>query len=266
MVNAKNIVVLITVGLAWISTPAAADSLDGDRFSLSLGVFITDRNTDAELDGSINDGTNINFETDLGIDSSDTVFRVDGYYRFSERHRFDFSVFDLSRSASKQIVKDIQWGDTLFAIDTVVKTDNALSVYKAAYTYSFLNGEDGYLGATFGLYVADSKMRLEEENLGSAEIGQLTAPLPVIGLRGEYALSDRWSFRASGEFFFIEYENVDGSLVDFYAGIDYQVLDNLSVGLGVNSVNINVDATDSTFNGALDWRYSGALVFLKFNF
>lgn len=257
---------LITVGLAWISTPAAADSLDGDRFSLSLGVFITDRNTDAELDGSIDDGTNINFERDLGIDSSDTVFRVDGYYRFSERHRFDFSVFDLSRSASKQIVKDIQWGDTLFAIDTVVKTDNALSVYKAAYTYSFLNGEDGYLGATFGLYVADSKMRLEEENLGSAEVGQLTAPLPVIGLRGEYALSDRWSFRASGEFFFIEYENLDGSLVDFYAGIDYQVLDNLSVGLGINSVNINVDATDSTFNGALDWRYSGALVFLKFNF
>jgi len=257
---------LILVGLWYLAPQVQAQSLDGDRFSLSLGVFITDRNTDAEFDGSIDDGTNINFETDLGIDSSDTVFRVDGYYRFSERHRFDFSVFDLSRSASKQIVKDIQWGDTLFAIDTVVKTDNALSVYKAAYTYSFLNREDGYLGATFGFYVADSKIRLEEENLGSAEVGQLTAPLPVIGLRGEYALSDRWSFRASGEFFFIEYENVDGSLVDFYAGIDYQVLDNLSVGLGINSVNINVDATDSTFNGALDWRYSGALVFLKFNF
>jgi hypothetical protein len=137
--------VLITVSLAWIGTAAAADSLDGDRFSLSLGVFITDRNTDAELDGSNDDGTKINFERDLGIDSSDTVFRVDGYYRFSEHHRFDFSVFDLSRSASKQIVKDIQWGDMLYAID-------------------------------------------------------------------------------------------------------------------------NVDATDSTFNGALDWRYSGALVFLKFNF
>lgn len=257
---------LILVGLYFLAPQVQAQSVDGDRFSLSLGVFITDRNTDAEFDGSIDDGTNINFETDLGIDSSDTVFRVDGYYRFSERHRFDFSVFDLSRGASKQIVKDIQWGDTLFAIDTVVKTDNALSVYKAAYTYSFLNREDGYLGATFGFYVADSKIRLEEENLGSAEVGQLTAPLPVIGLRGEYALSDRWSFRASGEFFFIEYENVDGSLVDFYAGIDYQVLDSLSVGLGINSVNINVDATDSTFNGALDWRYSGALVFLKFNF
>jgi hypothetical protein len=86
------------------------------------------------------------------------------------------------------------------------------------------------------------------------------------GRRGEYALSDRWSFRASGEFFFVEYENVDGSLVDLYAGIDYSVLDNLSVGFGINSVNLNVEATKSRFRGGIDWRYSGALAFLKFDF
>ena len=54
--------------------------------------------------------------------------------------------------------------------------------------------------------------------------------------------------------------------MDLYAGIDYQVLDNLSVGVGLNSVTIDVDATESNFEGALDWQYSGALVFVKFNF
>jgi len=148
----------------------------------------------------------------------------------------------------------------------VVKSDNGLSVYKAAYTYSFLNGEDSYLGATFGIYVADWNVSMREENTGSAEVGELTAPLPVIGLRGEYALSDRWSFRASGEFFFVEYDDVDGSLVDLYAGFDYSILDHLSIGIGFNRVTLNVDATKSDFGGALDWRYSGALAFLKFNF
>lgn len=266
MGRAINILILTAISLAWISAPAAADSLDGDRFSFSLGVFITDRDTDAELDGTVDDGTNLNFENDLGLDSSDTVFRVDGYYRFNKRHRFDFSVFDLSRNASKQIERDIQWGDTLYVIDTVVKADMDLAIYKAAYTYSFLIREDGYLGATAGLYVADSKASLREQNLGSAEIGDLTAPLPVIGLRGEYALSDRWSFRASGEFFFIEYEDVDGSLVDLYAGIDYRVLDHLSVGFGVNSVTLDVDASKSGFDGGLDWKYTGGLIFLKFDF
>jgi opacity protein-like surface antigen len=262
----KNILNLTVAILLFMAAPAAADSVDGDRFSLSLGVFITDRDTEAELDGSIDDGTNTDFEKDLGLDSSDTVFRVDGYFRFNERHRVDFSVFDLSRSASKQIERDIQWGDTLYTIDTAIKTDVDLAIYKAAYTYSFLNREDGYLGATAGFYVADSKASLKEQTLGSAEVGELTAPLPVIGLRGEYAFSDRWSFRASGEFFFVEYENIDGSLVDLYAGIDYRVLDNMSVGLGFNSVTIDVDASKSNFDGGLDWKYAGGLLFLKFNF
>jgi len=266
MVTRTLYMVSLIAGLSCLAAPATAGSLEDDRFSLSLGVFITDRDTEARFDSSLGDGTDIDLETDLGLNSSDSVFRVDGYFRFSERHRADFSVFDMSRKNSKQIDKDIQWGDTLYSIDTVVKSDNGLSIYKAAYTYSFLNGEDGYLGATFGIYVADWKVSIEEENTGLAEVGDLTAPLPVIGLRGEYALSDRWSFRASGEFFFIEYENIDGSLVDIYAGFDYSVLDHMSIGIGFNRVTINVDATKSSFGGALDWQYSGALAFLKFNF
>ncbi len=245
---------------------ANAQSLDDDRFSLSLGVFITDRDTDARFDSSLGDGTDIDLETDFGLDSSDSVFRVDGYFRFNDRHRADFSVFDLSRKNSRQIEREIQWGDTLYTIDTVLKTDNELAIYKAAYTYSFLRRDTGYLGATIGVYVADWKTSLQEENTGSAGVGDLTAPLPVIGLRGEYALSDRWSFRASGEFFFVEYDNVDGSLVDIYAGFDYSLLNNISIGIGFNSVTLDVDAIKSGFGGALDWRYSGALVFLKFDF
>ena len=266
MVTRTLYMVLLIAGLSYFAAPATADSLEDDRFSLSLGVFLTDRDTDARLDSSLGDGTDTDLETDLGLDSSDSVFRVDGYFRFSERHRADFSVFDLSRKKTKQIQKDIQWGDTLFSIDTAVKSDNDLSIYKAAYTYSFLNGEDGYLGATFGAYVADWNVSIREENTGSAEVGELTAPMPVIGLRGEYALSDRWSFRASGEFFFVEYDNVDGSLVDLYAGFDYSILDNLSIGIGFNRVTIDIDAAKNRFRGTLDWRYSGALAFLKFNF
>ena len=252
--------------LAAVSAPVAAESSDENNFSLSLGVFITDRDTDTRLDGSIGDGTPLNLERDLGLDSSDNVFRVDGYYKFNERHRIDFSVFDLSRDASKPITSDIQWGDELFTIDTVVETDVSLEIYKAAYTYSFYRRDKGYLGATAGLYVADTRASLSEQTLGTAEVGDITAPLPVIGLRGEYAFNDKWSFRASGEFFFVEYEGVEGSLVDLYAGLDYRVLDNLSIGAGFNTVTIDVDTSESRFEGAIDWEYSGGLIFFKFDF
>ena len=249
-----------------LSTNAIADSHDDERFSVSLGAFFTDRDTDTRLDATATTGTDINFERDLALDSSDTVFRLDGYYRFGQKHRIDVSVFDLSRTASTPINRDIQYGDTLFSISTVVNTDVDLSIYKAAYTYSFLQRDKGYLGATAGLYVADTKASLSAPNVAQAAAGDVTAPLPVIGLRGQYEFADRWTFRASGEFFFIEYEDIDGSLVDLYAGVDYRVIDNMSIGLAFNSVAIDVDSGDENFRGALDWQYTGGLLFLKFDF
>jgi len=255
------------VAALFISAPAAAAALaEGDRFSVSLGIFFTDRDTETRLDGTTENGTITDLETDLGLRASDSVFRFDSYYRFNDRHRIDFSIFDLSRTSSKQIQRDIQWGDRLFAIDTAIDADFDLSIYKAAYTYSFMQRDKGYLGATFGIYTADTKISLSEQNLGQAEIGDITAPLPVIGLRGDYKINDKWTFRGSGEFFFVEFDNIDGSLVDLYAGLDYSLTDSMSVGLGFNSVNLNVDASKSSFQGSLDWKYAGGLLFLKFDF
>ncbi|MGI9272286.1 MAG: hypothetical protein ACR2QT_10955 [Woeseiaceae bacterium] len=266
MLHARNTALPIAIILASFSAPAAADSLEGDRFSLSLGVFLTDRDTDTRLDSSVGDGTELDLEDDLGLSSSESVFRLDGYYRFSERHRVDFSTFDLSRNSTAQIQRDIQWGDTLYAIDTVVESNFDLSIYKAAYTYSFMNSDDGYLGASLGLYVADAGVGLVEQNIGQAEVGDLTAPLPVIGLRGQRNLSENWTVRASAELFFLEVDNIDGSLVDFFIGVDYAILDHVSIGAGFNSVNIDVKAKQNDFAGELNWQYNGGLAYLKFDF
>ena len=177
--------------LILLGTNAVADSHDDERFSVSLGAFITDRDTDTRLDATATTGTDINFEKDLALDTSDTVFRLDGYFRFAEKHRIDFSVFDLSRDASTPITRDIQYGDTLFTVNTVVDTNVDLSIYKAAYTYSFMQRDNGYLGATVGLYIADTKASLSNPTLGQTAVGDVTAPLPVIGLRGEYEFADR---------------------------------------------------------------------------
>lgn len=72
-----------------LSTPAATvQSVLDDRFSLSLGGFFTDRDTNTRLDTFLGagGGTDTDVESDLGLDASDTVFRLDGYFRLNERH------------------------------------------------------------------------------------------------------------------------------------------------------------------------------------
>lgn len=254
--------------LLFSGAPAdAAQSADFDRFSVSLGVFFADRDTRTSVDGDIpGSGTDVDLENDLGFNKSDSVFRFDGYFRFNEKHRLDFSAFDLSRTGSKQITEEFVWKDTLYPVDVLVNASLDLSIYRLAYTWSFMRRDNGYLGASAGVYVADIGTSIAAESIGRSSSGGVTAPLPVFGLRGQYDFSEKWSFRGSAEIFAIEYGDYSGTLYDVYAGLDYQLFEHAAIGVGINSVDIGVDITKPNFNGDLNWRYSGGLLFFKFDF
>lgn len=130
----------------------------------------------------------------------------------------------------------------------------------------FLKQNRNFLGVTAGLYIADIGAELSTSGGANAESDDLTAPLPVIGLRGEYQFADRWSVRGSGEFFAVDYGDYEGSLYDLFAGLDFSIMETIAVGIGVNSVRIDVGVSKDRFQGDVDWQYEGALAYLKFDF
>ncbi|WP_040481866.1 hypothetical protein [Luminiphilus syltensis] len=245
---------------------SAADTRIEPEFSAAVGLFLTDQNSKTRISGDVDPGDEIDLEADLGVKNSDTVFRFDGYWRFAENHRVDVSVFDLSRSRSKELEKEFTWQDKLYTIDTQLDTDVDLSIYKVSYTWLFMKRDWGFLGATGGLYIADIGVRVAVRGLeGAAAGGGATAPLPVGGLRGAYYLSDRWTLRGAVEIFALEYEEYTGSLSDARVSIDYRATDRFSLGLGYNAVNFNIGIERGNFDGDFDWGYSGAIVYLKFD-
>lgn len=257
---------LLLVFLA-LFLPGIAAAQDDHRLGLSLGVFVTDRSSETRVDASDGSpGTPIDLDPDLGLDASEAVVRLDGYFRFNDRHRLDISVFDLSRDATRQINTQLNWNGIVFPIDASLNSELDFNIYKLAYTWSFLRRGKGYLGVTGGLYIADVAVRLSAQNIAQVSANAITAPLPVIGLRGEYYLSNKWTLRGSAEFFRLEYEATEGSLTDLYAGIDYRLFDHAAIGLALNSVKLDVKVSDRDLVGALDWQYDGVLLFLKFSF
>jgi hypothetical protein len=255
----------VTVALALL-TMSTASAQEDPTFSFSVGAFFTDRDSRTRLNGTVGEGTDVDLENDLGLKRSDTVVRLDGYWRFADKHRVDFSVFDMSRSATKNIEKEISWQDTVFLIDTQLKASIDLSIYKASYTWMFLKRDRSFLGATVGLYVADVGTRLSATAQNISESGGVTAPLPVAGLRGEYKLSDRWSVRGSAEIFVVEYDEYSGSLSDVFVGLDFSATERMAVGVGFNAVNLDVGVSKANFEGNFDWQYDGAMAYLKFDF
>jgi hypothetical protein len=232
-----------------------------------LGAFVTDRDSNTRLDSDVGDGTEIDMEDDLGLESSTNVARIGGYLWFGRRHRFDAAYFDLSRSASIPIQETIDFGDETFAINTVLNTEADLTIVKADYTFAALAKDRGFLGITAGLYVAETGFALSQPTLGRAESEDVTAPLPLFGLRGDYLITDRITLRGAVQWFGFETEDLDGRLTDFYVGADYGFGQRMAVGLAYNRVSMNIGAQeDDGFNGRVDWGYDGLLLYFKMDF
>ena len=240
---------------------------DNGGWGFSLGAFFADQNMKTEFEVTVGDtDLIIDFEDDLGLRDSQSVFRLAAFYDFNERHRLDLDIFDLSQTAVVTGTREIEWGDTVFPISAELSTELDLTIYKVAYTYNFLRREKYKLGVTAGFYVADVALHLNLLENDEEERGDLTAPLPVFGFRGEYLISDRWRASASTEWFAVEINQYKGDLHDFLIGIDYRFGNHAAVGLGYNDVEIDVDATEEDLRADLIWQYSGFIGYLRFSF
>jgi hypothetical protein len=256
----------IVCAALWLPLAASAQPTSGgERASIMLGAFITDRESNTRFDSdSGSDGTDIDMEDDLGLESSTNVARLGGYVWLGRRHRLDGAYFDLSRSASIPIQETIDFGDETFQINTTLNTESDLTIIKADYTFAVLAKDRGWLGLTAGLYVAETGFALSQPTLGRAESEDVTAPLPLFGLRGDYEISDRITLRGAAQIFAFSTDELDGHLTDFYVGADYGFGERMAVGLAYNRVSMNIGAEDDGgFTGRLDWGYDGFLLYFK---
>jgi hypothetical protein len=203
-------------------------------------------------------------EDDLGLESSTNVARLGGYVWLGRRHRLDAAYFDLSRSASIPIQETIDFGDETFEINTTLNSDSDLTIIKADYTFAVLAKDRGFLGLTAGLYIAETGFALSQPTLGRTESEDVTAPLPLFGVRGDYAINDRITLRGATQWFAFSTEDLEGHLTDFYVGADYGFGQRMAVGLAYNRVSMNIGAEeDDGFQGRIDWGYDGFLLYFK---
>jgi hypothetical protein len=193
--------------------------------------------------------------------------RAGGYFWLSRRQRLDVSYFDLSRSASRVIDKTIHFDDKTYQINTVVSSENKLTITKVDYTFAFLTRDNWFVGVNAGLYVASTRLSLNEPTLGVFESQGLTAPLPVIGFRGDYGISDRWTLRGNFQWFGLDTGDYSGHLTDTYAGVDYGFGKRFAVGVAYDKVGMKVEANKTGhLKGSLDWAYDGWLIYFKVDF
>jgi len=244
-----------------------------ERFNLSLGGFATAINSDVSL-GTKGLNLEVNVEDVLDLDSSVSAFRVDGLWRFSRnlRHRLDLGWFDISRDASSTLLRDITIDDTTFPLGTEITTSFDLQVFKGAYSYSFFQDDRMDLGVSFGIFVMPVAFEIEASGgFEGHEVESITAPLPVLGLRADFAITPKFFLNYSFDFFYLEYDQFKGAVTDAKLALEYKAFKYLGFGIGLDSFKLHIEAEDEDypnidFNGSFEFSYVGLMAYCKVYF
>lgn len=266
------------VGALLLSSAArAADgpNLLDQGFDVSLGTFIVNQDTKVRLDGQtagdVVPGTPVDWEKNFG-DGDTTRFRLDGYWRFAERHKVRMMWFNSSRSDSTTINREIEWQGETFPIDAKVKGESKFQIIELAYEYAFMRRENFELTGTAGIHYTDFSTSLSA-NINDGEVvrhvkkeGSVGAPLPVFGGRALWHMGGDFWLDASGQWFALSIDQYDGSVTDLRAAAIWQPSKWVGVGLGYNRFKIDVNVDQDKFRGNLNWAYSGPQLFYTVHF
>ena len=244
----------------------AADAVEDDPYNLSLGAyFVTRTNGNIRLDrtaGVVTIGTSIDWERDLGGETSMTVPRIDGYYRFAPKHRVDFSWYKIERGGTISSQRQIDFGNVSYPIGTSLESRLDTETTKLAYTYSFYRNPEIETSVSAGLHVTNIEASLRGSGGGVAESNSVTAPLPVFGFRLDYAFSPKWWLRTKYELFFLDsVDAYQGALTDFTISVEHRTFKHVGFGFGLNRSSLDLEVDDDNKRGAFSSVLNGLMLY-----
>ena len=248
------------------NTESSADESYPDRFKISLGsYFIQDTNTEVSVNSSVgNIGTTINMERDLGTDDRLSVPRLDGYYRFNDKHRLDFAWANVKREGTRTIALNIEIGDETFVASDVIASKVDTTFFKLAYAYSFYKSPKVELSLIAGLNLLDYSLVVDDKTSGRVETADVTLPLPVFGMSMDYTIAPRWLVHFKMETFYLEYDDkIRGSLIDAGLGLEYRVLKNMGLGIDFSRFALDAKVESSSYTGGVTDLYRGINLYVS---
>lgn len=243
----------------------------GRRFKVTAGAFFPVNNTEIEVNGTNgNIGTDIDFEKDLGFQNNTVSFFGTFEWRASRRSRFNLEYFYLKRSSEKTLQKEINFQDHTYPVDARVSAFMDNEMIRIAYGYAIVSKPKYELGLLIGAHVmlADVGMRLEAntQELEYHDNVDFTAPLPDIGIWGEFVLGRKVGLYANVNYFALKVNDIDGRIISYNLSVLYNVYKNFSLTAGYTGLNIRVDVTRPRIDGFFKWGYNGPTLAATYSF
>ena len=254
--------------------PALAEgndiSLRGfERAEFRAGLYQISARTRVRVDGNGgNIGTTLNFEDDLNIPRDDSTGFFGARLRVKSRHFFEYEHFGLSRAGAQTLTGEIEFDDTVFPVGADVRSFFDIKVNRLGYTYALAVTPTFGIGLSGGIHVTEIDTGITEVTidtpfaLENTEIAKVTAPLPVIGVTGAWRISENWRVKGRLQLFRLQFDGIAGQLDHVSLTMENTTFKNVGFGLGWDLFALDVSMKEQYWNGKVDFRFSGPMIFL----
>jgi len=222
-------------------------------------------------------GAIIRLESDLGLESQIDTAAIGGRYRFNDRHQLGFSYTNLDRSASKVLDRDIEFGEVTFKAGSNLSTQFGTSMFRLKLKYNVAQGDR--LAAGFGLGLSTFAIDLgldgtiEVDAGGGHQIlkaaeegGNFIAPVPLIGMWIDYAITPRFLVRGSVEAVNFSISGNAGRVLDSAFFFEYYFTRLFGLGFGFTSTDIEYSNDEDDKILRVNYRIDALQTYLSFVF
>jgi hypothetical protein len=245
------------------------------RFTIGIGVYLTSFDSSIRLDSGSLRGTRIDLEKDLGLDASQSLFRVDARYRFARRQYLVLSYYDINRSADRTLLdRQIRFGDEVFNVNSRINSFLDSQFISLAYRYSVASGRRADLGISFGFSVVTLRTGIaasatvsgpEEQEADVGTDAKFVAPLPLAGLHGRWRIGRKWIVEGAFQYIKLTISDITGSDTDADIRVEYYPLPRLGIGLGYafNRIDLN-PIRKPKFRGEFLYEFGGLELYAKY--
>jgi hypothetical protein len=232
-----------------------------------LGDFGTKVRVDPHVEGL--QGTTIDLEKNLGLESSRTLTRLGLSWRPLRKHELGVSYFSTKREGRRVIDRQIVYEDTTFPIQADVRSRFDIDFWEVTYTYWPRQTERDGIGVNLGVtglrVNGELAVRRNTDNaVLLSETASTDVPVPVIGLEGRWLLTDRVIAMGRASVLpKVSIKDYQGSAFLGKFSLEYRFARMLGLGVAYNYFNLNGLVEKADFHADLGMKVSGVEGFVR---
>ncbi len=260
------------VASVFAGSPAGAQALD-DKYWIEAGAYWASVHSSArvEPDHPLIPGTEINFESDLGLDDHEALPALTAGVRLGGNWKIVAEYYSLGREGTRRLDREIRFNDRVFAVNAQVDSRFDSDVYRLTVGYAFVRQPNLELGAAIGVHATDFEIELA----GQASVSgtpaaaatvqgrQLFVPLPTVGVFGTVNIAPKLVLNARADYLSLSIDRYDGRLLNAQAAVSYRVMSHLDIGAMWRSVDYRLGVERNTWQGQVRYRFNGPALFAR---